>query len=67
MKTFIEKPFMNTEYVKHPASGMGSRSEGRRKRRSGSEAGFPVTSPECFNMRGPGAKKANVLRLNPAP
>ena len=68
MKTFIEQPYANIEYVKHPASGLGLRNEGKRKRRSADDdSGYPVTTPECFNMRGPGAKKANYLRMNPAP
>lgn len=67
MKTFFERLFVQLELVAHPAGGWFKASEAQRKRKTRKLQSAATPSPDCFNVRGGGAKKGSHLRRTPAP
>ena len=67
MKTFFDRLFVQIEAVTHPAGGWFKANEAQRKRKTRKSQSSAVPSPECFNVRGGGAKKGMHLRRTPAP
>ena len=67
MKTFIERLCVQFESIAHPAGGWFKASEAQKKRKARKSSSTVTPSPDCFNVRGGGAKKGMHLRRTPAP
>ncbi len=67
MKTLFERLRRQFEIVAHPAGGSYKANEAQRKRKARKSKAAAIPSPDCFNVRGGGAKKGMHLLRTPAP